>query len=209
MTQPRRRPSAWVLAGLLCAALAGCESATSEQSGDDSSGAPPAGPAAPTAEKAATKVWPLLAKTKLPDVYTSVSTDLAKQLGENGMVLVYVDISCPEARTAVRDMAEIRRVLGDYGVRTVLINGDDLIQHVRKTYESQRSAADVFLHDSDGGTGDAWQIDSVPTVFLFDPSGALAYRGTAEWSKLAKAADRSLGLPPGTVHFKSHGTGHG
>ena len=153
--------------------------------------------------------WPLLAQTKLPEVFSGKSTELAQQLGTKGLVIAYVDIACPEAKTAVRGLPEIRRVLGKHGVRTILINADEPVDFVQEHYAPLQSAADIFLHDSDGCAGDAWDIASVPTIFLFDGNGAMAYRGTAEWAKLALAAEKSLALPRGAIHFTVQGTGRG
>jgi len=149
----------------------------------------------------------LLAETKLPDL-SGVSRSLKDCQGAGGLLVVFVDTSCPFAGQAVGEVPVVASKLAAHKVPTILVNLGDAEQAVKKYYQDKAVGAPV-LYDATKDTQLTWGVDSVPTVLLVDSAGQVAYRGKAVWADVASAAEKTLGLRAGTLGFSVKGTSFG
>jgi hypothetical protein len=147
----------------------------------------------------------LLGKTLLPDL-KGASKALGEYKGKAGLLIVFVDTTCPFSAQAMKDMPGIMGTMAAQGVSSVLVNLDDEKDMVQKFYADHPQTAAV-VYDVTTGTKNVWGVESVPTVMLVDAGGKLAYNGPAIWGDLGKAAEKSLHLPAGTIKFGVQGTG--
>lgn len=149
----------------------------------------------------------LLAKTSLPDLGGAVKS-LKDYKGAGGLLMVFVDTTCPFSGEAIGNIPKIAGRLAGYKVPTVLVNLDDAEQAVRAFYKGRTPGAPV-VYDVTTDTKLKWNIQFVPTVIFIDSADGVSYNGKAVWADLAAAAEKSLKLPAGTLGFKAKGTGFG
>jgi hypothetical protein len=149
----------------------------------------------------------LLASTKLPDLAGAVKP-LGEYRGTSGLMLVFVDTSCPFAGTSIKDMPVVSAVLAGKNIPCVLVNIDDSADTVKTFYKNRKIGAAV-VYDITADTKLVWNIQSVPTVVMISADNAIAYSGPAVWADLAAATTKMLGLPEGAVQFTAKGTGFG
>jgi peroxiredoxin len=147
----------------------------------------------------------LLGKTLLPDL-KGVSKALGEYKGNSGLLIVFVDTTCPFSAQAMKDMPNVMATMASQGVSSVLVNLDDNKETVQSFYADNPQTATV-VYDVTTGTKNVWGVESVPTVMLVDAGGQLAYNGPAIWGDLGKAAEKSLHLPEGAIQFGVKGTG--
>ena len=150
----------------------------------------------------------LLAETKLPDFVAGGSMALKEYLTRNGLVLVFVDTTCPYAVQAVGEMPQVAGVLDKRDVRVVVVNIENNPEEVAKFYQEHYAGATIVF-DTTTATRLAWGIQSVPTVVYLDSAGNVVYNGKAVWKDLAAAIENTLKLPANTIQFKAAGTGYG
>lgn len=149
----------------------------------------------------------LLAATKLPRVDGTVKP-LRDYVGQHGLLVVFVDTSCPFSGTAIGDMPNVAAALAGHGIPCVLINLGDPKEEVLDFY-AKRNTGTPVLYDVTTATLENWKVDSVPTVCFLDTEGKVFYRGNAVWSDLAAAVEKALELPAGSVKFGREGTEFG
>ncbi len=149
----------------------------------------------------------LLAATKLPDL-KDVVKPLADYKTAGGLVIVFADISCPFAESALGELPTVSATLATHRVAAVVVNISDPKDDVLATY-AKRNTGTPVLYDATDATKESWKVDSVPTVVFVNANGQVGYRGNAVWKNLGEAVDKSLGLAPGTVKFQAEGTGFG
>jgi len=166
-----------------------------------------AGPDAPRFGVSALDVARLLDETRLPPL-AGDAKPLRAHFGQQGLVAVFVDTTCPYSGEAVGDMAKVAAVLAGRQVACVLVNVGEPEDAVRAFYGGKTTGAPV-LYDASDGTQQAWKIDAVPTVMLFGPDGTLVYRGKAVWQRLASAVEGTQRLKAGSVRFGVAGTEFG
>ena len=147
----------------------------------------------------------LLGKTLLPDL-SGASKALGEYKGKAGLLIVFVDTTCPFSAQAMKDLPGVMATMASQGVSSVLVNLDDDKDKVQKFYADHPQTATV-VYDVTTGTKNVWGVESVPTVVLVDAAGQLAYNGPAIWGDMGKAAEKSLHLPEGTIKFGVKGTG--
>lgn len=165
------------------------------------------GPQAPLFGVASLDVPKLLAETKLPDLAGAVKP-LGEYKGKGGLVAVFVDTTCPFSGEAIGDMPKVIAAVAKHDVPTLLVNLADPAATVKEFY-AKRTAAGPLVFDTTKATQAAWKIDSVPTVFLFDASGNVIYRGKAVWKDVATAAESMLKLTAGSLKIGAAGTEFG
>jgi hypothetical protein len=149
----------------------------------------------------------LLDSTRLPDLDGAVKP-LRGRMGPTGLLVVFVDTTCPSAAVAISNMSSIAPVLAKRKIPSVLVNLGDAKWVVEQVYAARKVAIPV-LYDTGKATQTAWRITSVPTVVLLDADGAVCYRGRAVWADVASAAEKSLKLAAGSVKFAAEGTEFG
>lgn len=203
----RSSPIALLTAATALAMLAmGCqpaENAPSEPQAACPTAAP--GPAPATPGDVALDASRLLNATRLPDLGGD-ARPLRDRMGPNGLLVVFVDTSCPFSATAIREMSSVASVLAKQEVPSVLLNVGETQATVEQFY-AQRQVGIPVVYDTGKATLAAWAVTSTPTVFLMDPAGAVAYRGNAVWADVGAAAEKSLKLPAGSLKFTVKGTG--
>jgi hypothetical protein len=165
------------------------------------------GAEAPAIGVSAAAAKALLGATKLPDL-AGATKPLGEYHGKGGLMVLFVDTTCPFSGTAIGDVTAVAKVLGDQGIATVLVNLADKEDAVKKFYAARALGVPV-VYDVTKATQKAWQVTMVPTVCVFDADGTLLYRGNAVWKDLGSAADGILKLPAGSVNFTQAGTGLG
>jgi hypothetical protein len=149
----------------------------------------------------------LLAATKLPRLEGAVQP-LGQYMGPHGLLVVFVDTSCPFSGTAIGDMPNVAATLAKQGIPSVLINLRDPRDVVLGFYGQHKTGTPV-LYDVSTATLENWKVESVPTVFFLTTEGQASYHGKAVWSDLAAAVEKTLALPAGSIQFKSAGTEFG
>jgi len=165
------------------------------------------GPKAALFGQTAVDIQKLLAETKLPNL-AGETKPLKDYIGLRGLLVVFVDTTCPYAAQAVSELPQIAFTMGQLGVPSVLVNIGDAKEDVVRSYEMRKVLLPV-VYDTTTVTQKNWQVTSVPTVFLFDSSGKVAYRGKAMWADLASATEGLFKLPAGTIKFAARGTEYG
>jgi peroxiredoxin len=163
------------------------------------------GPGAPMFGQKKIDTASLLGKTLLPDL-SGASKALGEYKGKSGLLIVFVDTTCPFSAQAMKDMPGVMGTMAAQGVSSVLVNLDDDKDLVKKFYTDHPQTTTV-VYDVTSGTKNVWGVESVPTVMLVDAGGQLAYNGPAIWGDMGKAAEKSLRLPAGTIKFGVKGTG--
>ncbi len=149
----------------------------------------------------------LLAATRLPDLAGAVRP-LAEYGGEAGLLLVFVDTTCPFSESAIGDLPEVSATLEGHEVPCILVNLGDPAEAVAEFYRSRKTGAKV-VYDVGTSTQLTWNVQSAPTVVLIGAGGEIAYNGPAVWKDVAGAATKLLSLPPGSITFGAKGTEYG
>lgn len=149
----------------------------------------------------------LLDQTKLPDL-KGATKPLAEYLGAKGLVMVFVDTTCPFSSTALKDMPGVVKSLGAVGVASVVINNDDAREAAEKFYAAT-DAGTTVIYDVTADTRRAWDVKSVPTVLYVTADKKLAYHGPAVWKDLTASIEKAQSLGAGSVPVEAEGTGFG
>jgi len=149
----------------------------------------------------------LLAATKLPDLSGAVKP-LGDRMGQAGLLLVFVDTTCPFSGTAIGELPTVAATMAQHKVATALINLEDPAERVQKFYKDRDTGA-LVLYDVTTGTKLKWNIQGVPTVVFIDARQQIPYNGNAVWADLASAAEKAMGLSQGTIVFSAQGTDYG
>jgi thioredoxin-related protein len=149
----------------------------------------------------------LLADTRLPDL-RGAAKPLREHAGKGGLLVVFVDTSCPFSGQAINEVPQVAAVLAKHEVPSVLVNIGEPKATVEGFYASRDLKLPV-LYDATTATQNAWNVTSVPTVVLADAAGNFLYRGKAMWRDLAAAGEKGLKLEAGTLKFGVGGTGYG
>ena len=149
----------------------------------------------------------LLAQTKLPDLGGRERT-LGRLMGSGGLMLMFVDTTCPYTRQAMDDIPTVASSLSELRINTVLINIDDPEQAVKSTFAARPVGA-MVIYDVTSRTRNYWNVHSVPTVVYIDPERKIGYKGGAVWADLGAAIEQARGLAKGTVSFEAEGTEYG
>ena len=144
---------------------------------------------------------------KLPDLKDRIKP-LGEYKGSGGLVLLFVDTTCPFSAAALREMPTVSKTLAGRNVNAVVLNTGDSQSDVREFYGRNDPGAPV-LYDVGAATRDRWNVHSVPIVVYVSPAGKVGYQGEAIWANLGSAIETSLGLAPGAVKFTATGTGFG
>ena len=150
----------------------------------------------------------LLTNTRLPSVSNEKLRPLADYAGNGGLMIVFVDISCPFAGQAMTEIPAVAAKLAERDLQTVLVNVDD---NRADTLEFHRELAlpVPVAYDTTTGTRLRWGVSSVPTIFVLGADNTIHYSGPAVWERVARAAETSLGLNAGAIQFNSAGTEYG
>ena len=150
----------------------------------------------------------LLTSTKLPEL-GGRNQALSDYAGPGGLMLVFADTSCPYSGVAIRELSGVSLTLKKAAqVLTVVVNIAESEEKVRAYYAKQKLDVPV-VYDVGSGVRINWDVQSVPTIILFDPQGQIAYNGQAVWSDMGRAGELALGLPPGALKFQAKGTKYG
>ncbi len=144
---------------------------------------------------------------KLPNLKDQLRP-LREYQGSGGLVLLFVDTTCPFSAVALREMPAVSKTLAGRNVNAVVLNTGDSQSDVREFYGRNDPGAPV-LYDVGAATRNRWNVRSVPVVVYISPAGQVVYQGEAIWANLGSAVETSLGLAPGAVKFTATGTGFG
>jgi hypothetical protein len=151
----------------------------------------------------------LLASTKLPEL-SGADQPLGDYAGPGGVMLVFADANCPYSSVAIRELPSVAETLAKAAlISTVVVNITDSEDKVRAYYAKQSLGKIPVVFDEGAGTRLEWDVQSVPTIVLFDNQLRLAYKGPAIWADVGAAGEAALDLRPGTLKFGSRGTKFG
>ena len=150
----------------------------------------------------------LLQHTTLPSLTSDQPQPLTQYVGPSGLLVVFVDTTCPFSAKALQDLPTVAPKLAALKIPTVLINLNDALQNV-KTYFADQKLGVAVLYDVTTATKLQWHIQSVPTVVFISADQQAGYNGTAVWKDLAAAIEKNLHLGSGTVQLVAEGTGFG
>lgn len=148
----------------------------------------------------------LLAKA-LPNL-DDEAKPLSRYMGGGGLMLMFVDTSCPFCAAAMKEMPVVAQVLEEQKIAAVIINNDDSRERVKAFYAKNQPATKV-VYDSGPATREAWNVNAVPTVIYITPGRNISYQGKALWADMGLAIEKSLSLPAGSIKFTSGGTSYG
>jgi peroxiredoxin len=166
-----------------------------------------AGPKAPMFGSTALDVAALLANTKLPNLDGAVKS-LTEYQGQQGLLLTFVDASCPFSAKASQEMPLVASNLTGYGVATVLVNISDPAAAVKKRYSPGVDNATV-VYDTSKLTQQCWNVQFVPLAVLIDTAGEIIYHGSPVWTDVAASLAKQFNLPAGSINLKAQGTSQG
>jgi hypothetical protein len=144
---------------------------------------------------------------KLPDLKDQLRP-LSEYKGSGGLVLLFVDTSCPFSAAALHEMPMVSKTLAGQNVSALVLNNGDAPSKVRDFYARNDPGVPV-VYDVGADTREHWNAHSVPIVVYISPAGKVGYQGEAIWANLGSAIETSLGLAPGAVKFTAAGTGFG
>lgn len=165
------------------------------------------GPAVPMFGAVELDIPRLLAKTVLPSV-RSGEISLARQMSDNGVVVVFVDTSCPFAGQALKDMPGVIQTLSKNDINSVLINIQDAEDVVKEHFAAYKPGAPL-LYDTTPATKQFWNVQAVPTVIYITAEGEVGYNGKAFWTNLAQAIEKTGNVKSGSLQFGAKGTKFG
>lgn len=137
------------------------------------------------------------AATVLPDL-NGRTRPLDQYFGRGGLMVMFVDATCPFSDAAVDEVQQIADVLRPHGVPVVLIDLEDPLADTI-TYFRGKSLRLTVLHEATPRTRLTWDVWSVPTVVLFNTQRKVAYNGKAVWANVTGAAEKMLALSPGAL----------
>jgi len=137
---------------------------------------------------------PLLATTRLPDLFGDVKP-LAALKGKGGILLAFVDTKCPFSNVAIREFPKVAAVLKEKDVTSLLVNIGEPEAAVKKAYVPDAPV----VYDTSKTTQKCWNVQSVPTIVLLDSAGAVTYYGVAAWASVASATEKMLNLTAGSM----------
>ena len=149
----------------------------------------------------------LLAQTELPNLKNE-KHKLADSMGKAGLMVVFVDTTCPFAGQALKDLPTVTAKLTGHRINSVVVSVGDPAETVKERFAKFKANA-AILFDETPGVESAWNVQSVPTVVYFDPSGRIAYNGSALWEEVGKKIEAARGYKAGTIKFGVTGTGMG
>ena len=149
----------------------------------------------------------LLAATALPDL-SGQRVALDGAMGPQGIVLVFVDTTCPFSGQALRDMPTVAPTLSKANINSFVVNIDGSKEVVTKYYGGKNLGAPV-IYDPTDATLTRWNIKSTPAIVYIGPDKTIAYNGMAVWADVASAIEKARQLPPGTIKFTARGTSYG
>ena len=152
------------------------------------------GPEAPLFGSSQLDAAPLLATTRLPDLFGEVKP-LAALKGRGGILLAFVDTKCPFSSVAIREFPKVAAVLKEKDVTSLLVNIGESEATVKKAYVPDAPV----VYDTSKTTKKCWNVQSVPTIVLLDSAGAVTYQGGAAWTAVASATEKMLRLSAGSV----------
>ena len=149
----------------------------------------------------------LLAETKLPDMAGREAT-LDALSAPGGLLLLFVDTTCPYSAQAMADMPVVADTLSRQNVHSVAVSIEGTKEAVEGRFGKGPPGVPL-LYDATSGTKEAWNVQSVPTVAYISPGKQVAYYGKALWSDVAKAIETARGMKAGTIRFTTRGTRFG
>jgi hypothetical protein len=164
------------------------------------------GPSAPLFGARQIDVEKLLAG-ELPDLKDNVKP-LRQYMGAGGLMVLFVDTTCPFSATALKEMPSIAPSLAGQKVNAVILNNDDSKEKVLAFYAKNDTGVPV-VYDVGNSSREQWNVHSVPIAVYIDPSGQIGYQGEAIWANVGAAAEKSLHLAAGAIKFTAAGTGFG
>jgi thiol-disulfide isomerase/thioredoxin len=163
------------------------------------------GPNPPMLGAAVLDIPKLLAKTTLPDL-KGKKTTLAKCAGKSGLLIMFVNTTCPYSAIAIDEFPKVAETLAKRKIGCVMVNVADPAARVKQFYAKKQTS--LLLWDTTQDTALAWDVQAVPTT-VFITNGAVKYRGGGEWGSLAKGIEGALSLAEGTILFPTKGTEYG
>ena len=149
----------------------------------------------------------LLAATRLPDL-SGQTIALDGAIGPQGIVLLFVDTTCPFSGQALRDMPTVAPTLAKAEINSAVVNIDGSKEVVTKYFGGKNLGSPV-IYDATNATMTRWNIKTVPTIVYIGPDKNIAYNGTAVWANVGSAIEKARQMPPGTIKFTASGTSYG
>lgn len=149
----------------------------------------------------------LLAETKLPSL-TGEPKVLDGLMGGEGLLVMFVDTTCPFSGQALGDIPSVAGTLSALKINSVLVNLDDSEETVKEYFAGRKTGAPL-LYDVTTGTRKRWGVRSVPTVIFVSSDKKIGYNGNAVWATVATAIEKSRGMKAGTIQFSAEGTEFG
>ncbi len=148
-----------------------------------------------------------LLASKLPDLKDTLKP-LGEYVGKGGLMILFVDTSCPFSAIALKEMPMVSKAIADQKIGAVVVNNDDDKAKVLAFYVKNDAGAPV-VYDTGATTREQWNVHSVPIAVYITPDGKVGYQGEAVWANMGAAMEQALALSRGTIKFASAGTSYG
>lgn len=127
----------------------------------------------------------------LPDAYGK-NFSFAEVKGAEGTLVVFACNHCPFVVHLADQLGEMAKELAAKGVKTVVINSNDLVNYPQdgpepmKEFARERGWDFPYVLDESQEVAKAYGAACTPDFFLFDGEGALAYAGQFDETRPGK-----------------------
>ena len=119
----------------------------------------------------------------LPDAVSGRNVSSAALRGPKGTLVMFICNHCPFVQHVLPELGRLARDYAPRGIAIAAINSNDLANYPQDGPPHMKELAVAegwsfpFLMDESQAVASAFHAACTPDFFLFDPSGALAYRG--------------------------------
>ncbi len=155
-----------------------------------------------------TKYKALLENTLLTRLADDKKEPLKSYIGKSGLLIMFAQTTCDLCEETMGDIGSVVKRMEDQGVRSVIIDLAEARAAVHEFYVPYDLGIPILYEEADATTA-AWEVDSVPTILVFDKKAKLVYRGPPLWRDVATTTARALGIDVGLLTIESTGTEHG
>lgn len=133
---------------------------------------------------------------------------LAEYAGKNGLVIFFTGTFCSISGGVLKNFQPVANGFKAHGINSVVVYLKDPMSKAATSFVGYGLTI-PFVVDPTTATEEAWHADVVPKIVYVDAAMEGRYYGTAEWDKVARAAENALGLAAGTIQFTEKGSASG
>ena len=142
-----------------------------------------------------------------------ISYTMSEQLGEKGLLIMFICNHCPYVQAIVERLADDVRELQADGINVLAVMSNDYryVQYdsppYMKKFAAQNGFTFPYLVDETQSVGKAYDAVCTPDFFGFNKDGELQYRGRLDDARMGKPADRNKELVTAMKQIAKTGKG--